>query len=359
MKRKNCFAVLFALLLSILTLTACGREGTVIDIWEEKETPQNKLADNVILVDELPLTLESVDGTVYRYSFSGTPPTINPGNILLSGKGEGYLVRVISVQDLGGTLEVTVEEAALEEAFEELHLQETITMDSNISQLKADNVRQQRLMGKNSSVSVNIPGISFTGSGDYDVSVEGDFSFTPSVDIAIDISGKKLKSFRVELSGATAFDLDTVFEATTAVDVAPPELTLIGHGGIISPSPMQLFVVTITVPVGKRTIPVVVVSKFTLSAGVTFVAEDQATAEFGFTSNCTTSLGLEYQDSWNPIDHSDTFDYTFNPYMSIDRPVALSVEAYVRPKLDTYLYGMLAPYFDHRISGDSRIPPPS
>jgi hypothetical protein len=347
MKRKSLFTILFVLIPSILTLTACGKEITV--------TPQNKLADNVILVDDLSLTLESTDGTVSRYSYSGIPPIINPGDILLSGEGEGYLLKVVSVQDLGGMLEVTVEQAALEEAFEELHLQDTITMDSDINQLTAASVWQQGVMGKSGSIDVNIPVISFTGSGDYDVSVEGDFSFSPSVDIVIDISGKKLKTFRTELSGAAALDLDTVFEATTAVDVAPPELTLIGHGGIISPSPIQIFAVTITVPVGKRTIPVVVVSKFTLRAGVTFVAEDQATAEFGFTSNCTTSLGLEYQDSWNPVDHSATIDYSFAPNMSVDRPVALSIEAYVRPKVDTYLYGMLTPYFDHRISGRGSV----
>ncbi|UCD85514.1 MAG: hypothetical protein JSU92_04810, partial [Deltaproteobacteria bacterium] len=332
MKRKAYFPVFFALLLSFPILTTCGSNEKVVEVrvegGEETDNPLNKLADNVVLVDELPITLESIDGAVYRYSYSNTPPIINPGDILLSGKGEGYLLRVNSIQDLGGILEVNVEQAALNEAFEELHIQETIAVEGDPSQLQAGNVRHPRVMGNNESVSINIPDISFTDSENYDVSVEGSFSFAPLVDIVIDISGKELITFKAELSGTAALDLDTVFEAATAVNVTPPEITLIGKGGVISPSHMQLFIVTITIPVGEQTIPVPVVSRFTLGAGVEFSAEDEVTAEFGFNSNCSTSLGLEYQDGWNPIDHSDALDYSFDPYMSIDRPGALSLEAY-------------------------------
>jgi len=68
-----------------------------------------------MVVDSQPnLQLADTTGGVFTYNYTGAPPAIKSGTILLSEQGEGYLRNVISVTDQGGKLVVNTQQATLD-----------------------------------------------------------------------------------------------------------------------------------------------------------------------------------------------------------------------------------------------------
>ena len=195
------------LFLCLIFFSGCGGEKSG---GGNTSNNNNVLAKEVLIVEkDTAMTLDSVKDNTFTYSYSGSSPKVQSGDILISEKGGGYLKKVISVQDQSGTLIVNTEQASLTDAFEELHLQETITLDGNIKQKGTQGIERQSA-GTGGSVGVKIANFNFTGSDDYDVSFDDvDFNFTPTFDIIIDISGGELKTFKLEVKGDTTLNMYT------------------------------------------------------------------------------------------------------------------------------------------------------
>lgn len=165
----------FALGLMTIIGTGGGEGGG--DAGGNNGGSENKLSEITIIVEQdTTMQLSSIDGDIYTYYYTGSTPNVQPGSILLSSEGNGYLREVITVQDLGGTMVVNTEQASLTDAFEELHVKTTIPMTSNIY------MRQEKRLsispiGTGGFVGLSLNGNKFTGSL-YDVSVDGDFELT-------------------------------------------------------------------------------------------------------------------------------------------------------------------------------------
>lgn len=276
MKNIRFISVFFLTLLLTIFQISCGGGGGGEGGGGSTTQGENKLKDNVIVTDQnASISLISAINDTYTYSYTGASPPIKTGDILLSGKGNGYLRKVISVQHQNGTLVVKTEQASLTDVFEELHMKETIILDTNIHQTKTKEIQKESI-GTGGSLGITIAGIKFTSSGDYDVSLNGNFDLTtPTFDIQIDIVGSVPKVFKFIMNSSGNLNLDTTFKATRSINITPPEIRLV-------PNPIPLFSKVIPVPFAGIAVPVVIIGEFDLTAGITFSSGLQDTANFGF-----------------------------------------------------------------------------
>lgn len=350
-------AKLFLSGLLLLTLiTGCGSgegKGGWGENTSDSDNNKGKLRENALFVEKYPtVTLASVTDNVYTYTYSGAKPDIQAGTVLIGTEGNGYLRKAVSVQDQNGTLVVDTEPASLTEAFEELHLKETITLNQDIYQEGDQGILQKyaRSIGTGGSVGLKIAGVSFTGSGDYDVSVDGDFNLkSPSFDIEIDIFGGEQKTFNLVMNGAMDLNLNSTLKATKAINIPPPEFP-------VTIAPITLFVAMIPVPVGPFVIPIIITGEFNLTTGITFSAAGETSVNFGFNSTHNFSAGFKNNNSsWLP-DPVASYTYSFNPYMNVDKALVFpSVKVYARPKVGVYIYDVAGPYIDMRPYGKGTV----
>jgi hypothetical protein len=292
--------------------------------------------------------LESKEENRLIYTYTGNPPDIKEGDILLSVEGEGYLRKVVDVDVEGGRLIVTTEQASLEEAFEELDIKTTIKLPQS-SELSPPGIFQSPPYPVKSPLTIemgalNIP-ISYSIPIDYGtMEVEGNFKFTPSIDVEIKISMFKLKKFRLVLRGDVQQGLGVNMGIEKGIE-KEYEIPLIDYGGLIAPTPVQLF----AVPIG----PVLINGKFTLSGGVGVSLDAGIDGGFGYDTSLTMGGGVEYMDgNWNPVTE---FDYEFNPYFDYKVYAGLEGEVYLEPRLGIYIYDAAGPYFQLKPYGKGAI----
>jgi len=292
--------------------------------------------------------LESKEENRLIYTYTGNPPDIKEGDILLSVEGGGYLRKVVDVDVEGGRLIVTTEQASLEEAFEELDIKTTIKLPQS-SELSPPGIFQSPPYPVKSPLTIemgalNIP-ISYSIPIDYGtMEVEGSFKFTPSIDVEIKISMFKLKKFRLVLRGDVQQGLGVNMGIEKGIE-KEYEIPLIDYGGLIAPTPVQLFAVAIG--------PVLINGKFTLSGGVGVSLDAGIDGEFGYDTSLTMGGGVEYMDgNWNPVTE---FDYEFNPYFDYKVYAGLEGEVYLEPRLGIYIYDAAGPYFQLKPYGKGAI----
>ena len=292
--------------------------------------------------------LESKEENRLIYTYTGNPPDIKEGDILLSVEGGGYLRKVVDVDVEGGRLIVITEQASLEEAFEELDIKTTIKLPQS-AELSPPGIFQSPPYPVKSPLTIemgalNIP-ISYSIPIDYGtMGVEGSFKFTPSVDVEIKISMFKLKKFRLVLRGEVQQGLGVNMGIEKGIE-KEYEIPLIDYGGLIAPTPVQLFAVAIG--------PVLINGKFTLSGGIGVSLDAGIDGGFGYDTSLTMGGGVEYMDgNWNPVTE---FDYEFNPYFDYKVYAGLEGEVYLKPRLGIYIYDAAGPYFQLKPYGKGAI----
>jgi hypothetical protein len=120
--------------------TEADREIIVrVDVLDNETMQSITCDDSIKLVDELKtspdlketdfmgMKLVKVEGNVYTFEYSGTPPEIRVGDLITGIDGEGFIKRVLDVQDTGSHLIITVSDASLDEAIQEGKI--TVTID--------------------------------------------------------------------------------------------------------------------------------------------------------------------------------------------------------------------------------------
>jgi hypothetical protein len=292
-------------------------------IWVEKDTNWK---------------LESKEENRLIYTYTGNPPDIKEGDILLSVEGGGYLRKVVDVDVEGGRLIVTTEQASLEEAFEELDIKTTIKLPQS-SELSPPGIFQSppypvkspltiEMGTLNVSIYYLIPVTYAT------MKVGGSFKFTPSMDVEIKISMFKLKKFRLVLRGDVEQGLGLDMSGGPGLEYEVPIIT-----------PVPIFSTTIG--------PVAISLEFTLLGGVGLSFNTGIDGRFGYDTSLTMEGGVEYMDGdWNPVTE---FDYEFNPYFDFKVYAGLEGEVYLKPRIGTYIYSVAGPYFQLKPYGKGTI----
>lgn len=273
------------------------------------------------------LTSATADGEL---SFSEESPvlsTLDAGNVLIVGVSDatpqGALVVVDSVASEDGGVILTSHPAALDEAFEELHLSYATTVQAplSLSVLAGKNAPKQQGLG--------FP-LHLDASGDDgSVSLDGAVSLSPSMDFDLDIDFAELKLEKLALSfgatetfaatltgtGSAAFDESTNLLATSFTPI----------------------VLTLPTPVG----PVPLVLTPTLSLDARARGNVTGDVDASVVQEASFDVGLGYQDgSFAPTSkHDSTFSFDQPTYRA-----SANAKLSAGPRFAIELYGAVGPF---------------
>lgn len=241
--------------------------------------PSNDLQD----VDNLPMTLEEINGNVYTYSYTGTPPDIQPGDVLASVREGGYLRGVVSVVDTGSSLVITTDQATVDEA-----------IDTGTIVASLDFTQRGGSAGA-SGLAITVPLIGevlYSESGMTVEILDGEFVFAPQIDLSMNFNSTGLTHFLCSASGAVETDFDLKATGTGTFDLNSEKL-------IYSTAPSYFAMG----PVGGTVY-------FDLYAGFELDGNVSGFVTSGIDSTVTASMGAEYTNStWTAIgDVQSAFD---------------------------------------------------
>jgi hypothetical protein len=273
------------------------------------------------------LSAVSADGSTL--TFSGTTTQLSglePGDVLCLGVSDltpnGLLRSVISVEESGGDVIVTTEQATLEEAVQEGHLGFSGTLDSGEIIPTAlgsgtrlitspQNVTPRALNLDLTDVQV-LPGVYCSGEISFDVDLEFD----------LDIDWFTLEHC-LFLIGVN-YDAELEFEITAEAEAIEETVEV---GSIRFPP--------IIVPAG---ILLVFVPELSLNVGVDGSMTRGMNARV--VQSATLNAGLEYEEGWHEIkEFTSTFSFD-TPKMD----AAVSMKGFIGPELSIKLYDIVGPY---------------
>lgn len=200
--KKLKFSLVAILLMALIS--SCKKD-------EDETKPVYKLGPNVYEIDQpTSEVLVSVDSL--KIDFTGNTQqlqTLKVGDIILSkiapNAPYGFLRRITAIQKTGDDYTFTTEEVSLVEAFEELHIDYSQTFtpaDTSIKKMEAA-----------LEFTINIPSIIvYDDDGDFDtefdqIKLDGSVTYSPSLDLVIDISGFHLDYAKAGGSFTTTTDI--------------------------------------------------------------------------------------------------------------------------------------------------------
>jgi len=311
----------------------------------------NKLASNTIWVErDTNLQLVDISGGTYTYTYTGSPPVIQNGDILLSGLNDGYLRKVLSVNDLGGTMVIETEQATIEEGFEYLYLSWNNQLTPE--QVQSFEPLQQGVyqgyeyapsyltLGQFYIILDNV--VLYDQDGDTttendQVKLNGSIKLQPEVNLSIETSFFHLKE--VQLTTTLNETADLTVESTIEFS----------DDWEIEVARYYLSPITIFTPW-----PVVITPVLIINVGAEGNVSASVTA--GVTQEASFTAGVRYyEDSWSPIiSYGNSFDFNLGS-IAVDA----SLKAYAAPSLNIFVYGVAGPYLKSEgyLQLDSQIIP--
>lgn len=168
--------------------------------------------ENVIHVTSLSnLSEPLVEGSTYTFSYTGTPPDVCVGDILIGSTGLGFMRKVLSVQNTSDQIICQTDYALLTDVFAECSFMDSV-------QVSLGDI-------KNGEKGIHIESeILYTGY-DADLSVSDiDIDFDPVVVFGTNITGSMLDSVFLGLSGPLSQQMTVDFEVRAGINI---------HGGVV------------------------------------------------------------------------------------------------------------------------------
>jgi hypothetical protein len=242
-----------------------------------------------------------------------------PGDVLVSSRGTGFLRKVVAVHDLGDQIEIATEPAALNDAIIEAEY------DGEVRDSKADWSGP-----KFAGVIFTADPFEVQAAGNAKLSVtKGKISFDPSLDLALQMHHAHITKFDLVASGA--FDADLAFHLET--DGAAE----IHYTKDLWTSPSATFIQMI------GPVPVVEVVEAVVGVEVDAVTEGQTSLDIGASAHSGVAMGSRYANgSWQRVgDHSlslQTVGPTLTTTNNVSAAVRLNVELHVQ------FYDLAGPY---------------
>ena len=331
-----------AILVMLAMFIGCSKKGT-----ETETPPETIIADNVTVIEEGgPIILESIDSTVYHFSFTGAPPDLQPGDIIVGSTGQGYLRKVTAATVDSNSMTIYTDSAALSDAIIRGSMQTNIQLNWHDG-LGLGDESEARLLGLMPGATITQDGLDFSGLA---ISIVGEDSagnpaelgtltftsghidFEPSLDFGFQIENARIEEFHAIASGECNIDLDAetvLYEVYSA------------HGDTTLASfEFPPWIVWVGVP--PVMIPIVIVVRLDFVAGYDFHA---GTLEFhtGFNATASTEFGASYQNSqWSTVWNRELTASGHETGVSLH--LDMDAKGYVGPKVSLTIMGVAGPW---------------
>jgi hypothetical protein len=341
--KKNLFNVALGLFVAVVfSLVGCGGGGGggTTTVSGSTVIP----ATTKVLDDSTSTKIANITPDQSMITFSGTNSQIGnlrSGDVLILGvtptTPEGMLKKVIGLQqNSDGTTTLQTGPATLEDAVQKASVRysKSFTDSDVVSDITvAKGVRKALPLSMSAgAISLLLKDVviydrdnNLQTTGDQ-ITVNGNISFKPTVDLNIEIDSSTLKKFSFSVTGEESSDL------TIKAEVPIPSLdkkTLLKTYNLGT----QTFFIGV--------VPVVVTYELGIYIGV------KGNVSIGLSANANQKLtftgGVKYEDNnWSPINTNST-EFGFQ-LPTID--AAAEAKCYVGPELSTKLYGVAGPFIN-------------
>ncbi|MBN1699991.1 MAG: hypothetical protein JW881_20950 [Spirochaetales bacterium] len=331
--------ILYAFCVIVVILTGCPSPSP---------TPEIVVSDETVIVEDNDIeeAIESIipTGGEVSQGCSITIPSSSPlaqnlsvGNVLGCGITDktpyGLLQKIESIEDNGDTTIVRTRPAALNEAFEELHVDTPIQIDESTVSQSVPLVK-----GVTCSRGSGIPGSRAGVSFSYDfldvvlaeyggakIRANGNISVGISARFICDISWFHIDriGFRVDFDEEARLEISAEYEA--AIDIEIPVYTQTFNAIVIM----------------AGYVPIVIIPTLTIMVGLD--GEISASVTAGVVQYSHFDSSVVYTSSEGRWSTEQNNNSGFTPIMP-RADFSCSVKAYAGPYLDIMLYGIVGPY---------------
>lgn len=337
--------ILFCLICFAFLFTSCNKDEDDNPIVPGNNEPDIILSDETVIIDTTNVSEPEIEGNNYIFTFTGNPPDIIEGDIILGQTGGGYLRKVNAVTIQGNRIILETGPATLTEAFEKLEVQRSFSLtcgdsssgdsSNNISK-SGGNYYSDGITGSDGGFDlhdVELFDAVVTQDGrtiELEISIsDGRIEFNPDLDIGLQIRGFQLREFHAIAEAELICDLNLQCTASASLDLFEGNITLFPpiHFGAI--------------PIG----PLVFVPTLRFIAGYSVAIGAAGSFSTGFSFESEISIGSEYDGSdWNSIYEHDA-QLARGP-VRWDAEFGASITGYVKPRLSFELYTVAGPYME-------------
>lgn len=333
-KMKPKIVALLTVILIVLLIFSCGKNNN------EPDNNENEiiLSDITLIMNETNLSEPVIDstGTTYKYTFTGTPPEINVGNVILGQTDEGYLRKVANVSITGNEITLTTEQACLTNAIQKCSIRDSIQL--TIEKENKFNGMYCTYLAK--GVSVKKGGINLDNTTLYSGTIgnvtisatipEGYVSFEPYLnrELEIGLIPPRVEHLLLSAEGILEYDCDLQISTSASIDYGK-EILL---ATFISPP----------FPIG----PVPCFIELSFVAGFETQLDVEGTIKSGFDSEASVEFGAEYYHNygWNDI-WNKSFEFNNHP-VEWELTGDVYAKGYITPQLTLKVAGVLGPYME-------------
>ena len=306
---------------------------------EDYFEPTDQLKD----VEDIDMYLSDVDEDTYTFSYSGTPPDINVGDILSGSANGGYLRKVLSVIDTGTELIITTSPATIDDAVDSAQMSTQIDFSERINQTLFRTPGSEP--APPSGYVVDLDGIIIYQNDEVTAKIlDGEVVFNPSINICMnyDIS-QGLTYFKATANGDLNFDYDMKVSGIGDFDVNAEKLVHTSDPILFQIGPVY---------------GTVVVDFF---AGVDFDGYVQDWLISGIDADLTVEIGAKYENSeWAPV---SAINHNFSPgRIQGTADGEVSFRGYIRPEARVLFAGIEGPSINcesiFEMDGTGELSPP-
>ncbi len=346
MKNNKHLIILFFLIAVLFqNFYGCGKRPHSNPLDPNYEGNQNYVISNnaKVLDKKNGVSLIDTTGSMYLFSFSGSFPDIQKGNIIIGSQGHGYLRKVESITRKPNNLfEVETAPASLNEAVIKGELDTTISLTFENSGLQKSTNKglvpvyefPPGVRLENGKIIIKDLEL-FSGETDNANVVvkiaKGEVAFTPDFDLNIKIDDGRLQRFRAVAKGTIEILCELDCKATAAFSYEKEiEIAKFQHVAI----QMIGFV------------PVVEVITIGFNAGFNASAQIEGEFNAGFKSTAEISAGAQYvSPDWNEIwKRNIKSEQPLEPQWGETAETHLM--GFVKPYINVELYSVAGPYIE-------------
>ena len=327
---------------AFLFVSGCNDDSSPTEPIDEN--PDIVYSDSTVVIDTTKVSEPIIEGDDYTYTFTGDPPDIIEGDIILGQTGGGYLRRVTGVTIQGNQMILETVQATLTEAFEELEVQGNFSLSISDSSVTGsiDNALGlgetyylDGVSGADGGLNLNnvelFDAVVSQGGRSIELCVsisDGRIEYEPDVDIGLEIHWFTLEEFHAIAESELVCDMELECTASAALNLLEGHRTIFSHrfGAI---------------PIG----PLVFVPTLRFIAGYNVAISAAGSFSTGFNFESSTTIGTEYDGSeWSSV-YEHEAELARGP-VRWDASFGASITGYVKPRLSFELYAVAGPYME-------------